>query len=85
MTAQPDLLTRELAQYVSDVLRKAVQKDNLTAEDLEAAKVAMRAGAVLVRRDEDGTFTVRIGSVADIEGHIFDLPSVAAEWAAPTS
>lgn len=80
MTEQPDTLTRELALYVSDVLRKAVQKGNLTADDLEAAKAAMRVGAVHVRRDEGGTFTVRIGSVADIEGHITDLPSIADEW-----
>ncbi|MDW4904692.1 hypothetical protein RB628_04865 [Streptomyces sp. ADMS] len=82
MTEQPDTLTRELALYVSDVLRKAVQKGNLTADDLEAAKDAMRAGTVLVRRDEGGAFTVRIGSVADIEGHIMDLPTIAGEWEA---
>ncbi|KUO19669.1 hypothetical protein [Streptomyces dysideae] len=80
MTEQPDTLTRELAQYAADALVSAHKKGNLTPEEMEKAKEAMRAGAVGIRRDHDGTFTVAIGAVAMVEGHISDLPSIAAEW-----
>ncbi|MFC4608801.1 hypothetical protein ACFO9E_13375 [Streptomyces maoxianensis] len=75
-----DTIGHELAQYVSDALCRAVAKGTLTPEDLEAAKDAMRHGAVSVQRDEGGTFTVTVGAVAAVEGHISDLPSIASEW-----
>ncbi|MFI1951978.1 hypothetical protein ACH437_09000 [Streptomyces xinghaiensis] len=77
-----DTIGHELARYVSDALRAAAAKGNMTPDDLEAAKDAMRAGAVAVRRDKGGSFAVTVGGVAVVEGHIFDLPSVAAEWEA---
>lgn len=77
-----DTITQELAQYVCTTLREAVAEGHLTAEDLEAAKDAMRDGAVSVRRDEGGSFTVTVGAVAAVQGHISDLPSIASEWEA---
>lgn len=72
----------ELAAYTAGALLKAVKNGALTPEDLDRAKEAMRAGAVLARRGPGGTFLIQIGSVAAVEGHIFDLPSLAAEWEA---
>ncbi|MFH9587922.1 hypothetical protein ACH4LS_22660 [Streptomyces luteogriseus] len=82
MTDQPLSFSEDLARYSAGALRQALENGNLTADDVETAKDAMRAGAVLAHRRQDGTFTIRIGSVVDIDGHIFDLPSLAADWAA---
>lgn len=72
----------ELAAYTACALRKAVENGQLSADGLERAKGAMRAGAVLARRGADGTFLIQVGSVVAVEGHIFDLLSLAAEWEA---
>ncbi|WP_430378442.1 hypothetical protein [Streptomyces sp. B1-3] len=72
----------ELAAYTAGALLKAVENGELTPEQLDRAKGAMRAGAVIARRGPDGTFLIQIGSVAAVEGHIFDLPSLAADWEA---
>jgi hypothetical protein len=70
----------ELARYVVDALQEAIKNGHLTDEDLDRAKEAMRSGAVSAHRRSDGTFTITIGGVAAIDGHIFDLLSIAAEW-----
>lgn len=72
----------ELARFTADRLIAAVEGGDLSAEEFERAKDAMRAGLVFGRCRPDGTFTIQIGSVAAVEGHIFDLPSLAAEWEA---
>jgi len=82
MTADTLDFSTDLARYTADVLCKAVEHGHLSNDELERAKGAMRAGAVLVRRYPDGTFTIQIGSVAAVEGHIFDLPSLADAWEA---
>lgn len=82
MTDEASGFSGELARYTADALCKAVEHGHLSSDELERAKGAMRAGAVLARRYPDGTFTIQIGSVAAVEGHIFDLPTLAAEWEA---
>lgn len=72
----------ELAAFTAGRLLDAVEHGKLSAEEFEQAKAALHVGAVLARRHPDGTFLITIGSVAAIEGHIFDLPSLAAEWEA---
>lgn len=77
-----DTITPEIEEFVSVTLREAVAEGILTPGTMEAVNDAMRARRASVRYDEDGTFTVMVGTVPSVQGHITQLPSVAAEWEA---
>jgi hypothetical protein len=71
---------RDVVRIVAGALRAAVESGRLTPERHAAAVEAMQAGAVAVRRDDDGTIQVAIGAVCVVQMHLLDLPSVAADW-----